>query len=422
MLRIQARKCRFVSTASFSTFKNPSTTSQKPSSSSSSSSSFSSASLIKPITVHVGAGNHLHYPKLQSLHPNIPYPLKLVPTEGEEGVKLTVQVADSAFGDQQHLVDTNFDQTIVALHGTPGYLQHFDVLFAEYQKQTSGSRVRLIAPNLPDFSHTRSTGGLFWHTAEEKVAFLRDLLLNRLQVTTIDCLVAHSAGAQTALALATEHHQDPDPGPRLKIRSIALLSPQPMLDPVAPAVRAAARRLFRLASLAGKVGASEAFYRLLSVAQLHRLIRSAYRFATTDELLWALTTLVDLQTPLSVQRRVNEVVQKSSSLPVTLLYGSRETIISRRAQHQFLTEYFGVPAERFVFLDLSDDAKRGDGGGDGGGDDGGELGDLAKIQPGGDRIKAYYINGGSHFAFARHAQATVRMIDCLLKTAAQDTA
>ncbi len=408
MLRIQARKCRFVSTASFSTFKNPSTTS--------SSSSFSSASLIKPITVHVGAGNHLHYPKLQSLHPNIPYPLKLVPTEeGEEGVKLTVQVADSAFGDQQHLVDKNFDQTIVALHGTPGYLQHFDVLFAEYQKQTSGSRVRLIAPNLPDFSHTRSTGGLFWHTTEEKVAFLRDLLFNRLQVTTIDCLVAHSAGAQTALALATEHHQDPDPGPRLKIRSIALLSPQPMLDPVAPAVRAAARRLFRLASLAGKVGASEAFYRLLSAAQLHRLIRSAYKFATTEELLWALTTLLDLQTPFSVQRRVyNLVQQKSSSVPVTLLYGSRETIISRRAQHQFLTEYFGVPEERFVYLDLSDDAKKGD--------DAGELGDLAKIQPGGDRIKAYYINGGSHFAFARHSQATVRMIDCLLKTAATATA
>ncbi len=418
MLQIQARKCCFASLANFSTFKNPRTTSKKPSSSSSSSSS--SASLIKPITVHVGAGNHLHYPKLQSLHPNIPYPLKLVPTEeGEEGVKLTVQVADSA-NDRKHLVKnrSTFDQTVVALHGTPGYLQHFDALFAEYQhrkKSNSSRSVRLIAPNFPDFSHTRSTGGLFWHTTEEKVAFLRDLLFNRLQVTTIDCLVAHSAGAQTALALAE------DPGPQLKIRSIALLSPQPMLDPVAPAVRAAARRLFRLASLTGKNGA-DIFYRLLSAAQLHRLIKSAYKFATTDELLWALTTLLDLQTPLSVQRRVKEMVQKSSSVPVTLLYGSRETIISRRAQHQFLTEYFGVPAERFLYLDLPDDAKRrGDGGGgDGGGE--GELGDLAKVQPGGDRIKAYYINGGSHFAFARHAQATVRMIDCLLKTAAQDKA
>src|SRR5699024_1106578 len=120
---------------------------------------------------------------LQQRHPHI-FPLK-VPTDG---VELTVNYADTA--NQGSRSPSEFQRTIVALHGTPGHIEHFDQLLVHYR----ATRTRVIVPNFPDFSHTRSTG-LFWHTTEEKVAFLKSFL-EQLDVKKIDCLLAHSMGFQ----------------------------------------------------------------------------------------------------------------------------------------------------------------------------------------------------------------------------------
>lgn len=358
---------------------------------SSSKGSSPSAHLVRSITVKVGADQQLlFYPRLQARHPHIFHPPKSVPTEG---VTLTVRYADSAtFAPNPK----TFDRTIVALHGTPGYLEHFDVLFREYaanqSKTNKQARVRIIAPNLPDFSHTRSSGGIFWHTTEEKVAFVRDLLVNRLGVRQVDCLVAHSMGAQTALGLAEA------PGPGLKIGSIALLAPQPQWDVPDPRVRAFARLLFRFRS--------EVWYRLLTAAQLQRRLRSNFKFSSTNELLLALTTILDTQAPLDLPRRVFSLARGSSSssaVPVIIQYGTKEPVISRRAQLALCTEHFGVPEDRFIHLDFSgndNDRKK-------------EL-ELEKITADGDRIKVYYIRDGNHFAHARYGQATVKMINSLM--------
>src|SRR5699024_7147099 len=98
-----------------------------------------------------------------------------------------------------HRPKSDFTKTVVAVHGAPGNHANFKQLIEHYR----GSKTRVIVPNLPDFSHTRSTNGVFWHTTPERVTFLKDFLGN-LQVDRIDCLVAHSFGIQTIGALWNE--------------------------------------------------------------------------------------------------------------------------------------------------------------------------------------------------------------------------
>jgi len=143
--------------------------------------------LLRPITVRVGA-NFL-YPRLQHLYPD-KYPLKTP----SSGIELTVQYADTAVDRDKSKA---FDKTILAIHGTPGYLTHFDQLLQHYR---TSERIRVIVPNLPDFAHTRSSGNVFWHTVPEKVSFLKSFLA-QLGVSRVDCLVAHSMGFQSVSGL-----------------------------------------------------------------------------------------------------------------------------------------------------------------------------------------------------------------------------
>lgn len=99
------------------------------------------------------------------------------------GFDLSVSYADSALTSDP----AAFDKTVVAVHGVYGYFSHFEQLFKHFH----GSRVRVIAPNMPDFSHTVKHG--FWHSPTERGAFLEDFLL-KLNVNKIDCLVSHSSG------------------------------------------------------------------------------------------------------------------------------------------------------------------------------------------------------------------------------------
>jgi len=104
--------------------------------------------------------------------------------------------------------------TIVMLHGTPGSYYDFFKFIAAF-----GSSCRIIAPNFPNFSYTLDTG-CFWHSAEEKSEFIVDFL-RHINVTTVDCLVAHSMAAYAASYLWIYANWDT----YFKLGSICLLSP-----------------------------------------------------------------------------------------------------------------------------------------------------------------------------------------------------
>lgn len=87
------------------------------------------------------------------------------------------------------------DKTIVALHGAPGNFHCFNPI----GKHFLSKNVRLVAPNLPDFGHTRQNRS-FYHSTPEKVQFLKDFL-RLIKVNEIDCLCSHSFGIQTISAL-----------------------------------------------------------------------------------------------------------------------------------------------------------------------------------------------------------------------------
>src|SRR5699024_6976484 len=97
----------------------------------SSTQSASISNLVRPITVQNCVGL---YQRLHQLNP------KLYPANAPSGgLELTVEYADSA-NDSHNVSD--FDRTILALHGNPGYWSHFDKIIEHYR----GSRVRVIAP------------------------------------------------------------------------------------------------------------------------------------------------------------------------------------------------------------------------------------------------------------------------------------
>ena len=111
---------------------------------------------------------------------------KLYNNSPPEGVTLKVEYVDT-FVDNS---DSNDIKTMVAIAGGFGHFNQFKSLINKFcDKQ---SKVRLIVPNMVDFSVTRKTMA-FWHSNEERTQFIRDFL-NAINVSTIDCLVSHSAG------------------------------------------------------------------------------------------------------------------------------------------------------------------------------------------------------------------------------------
>jgi len=136
--------------------------------------------IMRPIAIQVGS-NGL-YKKLQRESPHL---YRRAPLEG---VRIVTSYADTS--------QPETDSTIVALHGVPGTHDHYRILFSHY----SGTRVRVIVPNFPTFDHTRESGGLYWHTVPESVDFLKQFL-KQIEISEVDCLVAHSSGFHPAAGL-----------------------------------------------------------------------------------------------------------------------------------------------------------------------------------------------------------------------------
>lgn len=114
-------------------------------------------------------------------------------------------------------VDTKPDDptrpTLVALHGCPGSHLDFIKLIEHF-----GPEYRVIVPNFPDFSVTDSTNH-FWHSAQEKAQFIRDVL-RVLRVNRINCLVAHSSAIFPASYLWLKDSRENN----IDVRSLCLLS------------------------------------------------------------------------------------------------------------------------------------------------------------------------------------------------------
>lgn len=174
---------------------------------------FALSSLVRPITVRTCVGL---YPRLHRLNPD------LYSAQAPEGLDLTVDYLDTALCFDSHLKppeSASFNlaassttslssssseekkpvrvKTILAVPGSGGNYTHFAQLVEHFKGRPD---VRLLAPNLPDFSHTRQSGRLFWHSNLELVSFLRDFLTT-LNVQTVDCALAHSMGVHRVLGL-----------------------------------------------------------------------------------------------------------------------------------------------------------------------------------------------------------------------------
>lgn len=111
-------------------------------------------------------------------------------------------------------VNDNSIKTILILHSTPGSYYDFFRFIA-----TFGEEYRIIIPNFPTFSYTMKTG-CFWHSSEEKSEFVFDFL-KQLNISQIDCLIAHSMAAYTASYLWIYANSNN----YLKLKSVCLLSP-----------------------------------------------------------------------------------------------------------------------------------------------------------------------------------------------------
>lgn len=140
---------------------------------------FSLSSITSPITVKTCTNI---YPHLLKTSPVSYLYRKTSPT----GFDLKITYADSSLGTDPSV----FDRTVVAVHGVYGYFSHFERLFKHFH----GSKVRVVALNMPDFRHTLEHG--YWHSTTENGIFLQDFLL-KLNIHKIDCLITHSSGILT---------------------------------------------------------------------------------------------------------------------------------------------------------------------------------------------------------------------------------
>ncbi len=344
---------------------------------SSNSSSPNISHLTGKITVKVGATPENLYPKLQHRYPHLWPPRKAVPTDG---IDLTVNYADSAFRNPQK----KFKKVIVAVHGTPGYFRHFDRLIEHYHNQ---NELRIVAPNLPDFDHTRKTGKIFWHTTDEKVSFLKSFL-RRLNIGHIDCLISHSLGVQTTTALF-EHPQE------MQIKSMVIIAAQPIWD-MNPTKHKFVQNIFRFQE-------SELWYHFLAFLKMHNSQMTPVQFASVNEFLWLMASTRDFQTPDDLLRRIYKLVHQAPKVPVTIQFGSREPLVSRKTLDRFF-KAFELKKGDLIELDVQKD---------------GEQECVQKVaaeerEGRKKRIKAYILEGGSHFSHAKYHNLTVQMIDNII--------
>lgn len=141
------------------------------------------ANFIKTINVRTCAGIYDH---LRTINP------KLYKNAPNNGINLTVNYVDTG-------VNQSYDKIIVAVHGSADTYQTFEKIIENFSRKN----VRIIAPNMPDFSHTRNTNYSFWHSNLERYCFLKDFL-HQLNINSIDCLLGHSQGIQPVTSLCVK--------------------------------------------------------------------------------------------------------------------------------------------------------------------------------------------------------------------------
>ena len=113
---------------------------------------------------------------------------KLYKNSPSDGLTIRVEYVDTFVDERSKLSDDV--QTVVAIHGNPGHHKHFSHLINYFNDRNC--KVRVIVPNMPDFSITRKSMA-FWHSNEERSQFIRDFL-RAINVSSIDCLISHSVG------------------------------------------------------------------------------------------------------------------------------------------------------------------------------------------------------------------------------------
>ncbi|XP_046920323.2 uncharacterized protein LOC124500308 isoform X2 [Dermatophagoides farinae] len=287
----------------------------------------------------------------------------------DDGLDLTINYVDTLINDNDGDGDDYFEKTIVAIHGVPGYYTHFDKL-VEYYRNTN---VRVIVPNLPDFGHTRKTRS-FWHTSVEKSTFLKDFL-RKLNVKTVDCLICHSFGVQTAAAICEQ------PG-NLAIKSVAFLSPQPLWDPV--------RNDEMLKAFKHK---SEWWYNFLSLMRVHKKAYTKLRCANINEFLLLCSIGIEDDTPEKFTHRLQKIIKMN--IPIVLIYGEKERLISKTAI-QRLNEQLYIESNDIIMIDPDDSTYQ-------------EQLELTK------KYSSFVIKNGGHFTHCNHHHVANAIIDNLLK-------
>lgn len=305
------------------------------------------------------------------------------------GFDLCVAYADSALTSPL----TSFDRTVVAVHGVYGYFNHFEKLFRHFH----GSRVRVIAPNMPDFSHTVKHG--FWHSPTERGAFLKDFLL-KVGVTKVDCLVSHSSGMVPAaeiwgkvcyfvkvnLLLETLHfvHLHYQPGP-IKVNSVVLFSPQSGWIEYNPRLDYCAKCLTIRHPL---------WYRFLELIRIHKLPYWPVFFGNINEFLSTAAVFLHTDSLDELYYRVEYFV-KETSTPISILMGAKDFLIFPKSNEE-VHQRLGIAMKEVLVVDTKVD----------------NLQD--KLRKTGRRMNSYSIKSGGHFVHQRHANYANRIIENML--------
>lgn len=289
--------------------------------------------LVKPITV-TNIGESL-YPELKKKWPKL---YKNIPPEG---VSLTVDYLDTGQSNRK------FSKTLLAVHGMTDTYRTFTKLVEHYLD----TDVRVIAPNLPDFTHTRKHN--FWHTSEEKILFLRNFL-RQLNVDSVDCLVSHSFGVHANAGLwnkvmlfgsfsilLTNFFLSKDSN--VKIKSVAMFAPQTFL--------AVDRSNLRIGRAFFPFN-HRLWFDFLELLRVHKLPSGplVIKFATIDDALWTLAGAFDIDAPKLMRDRLATLVELN--IPTVVVFGIREQIIKKAGMEE-LNRVLQVPPNNILTIDPS---------------------------------------------------------------------
>ncbi|CAG2103669.1 unnamed protein product [Medioppia subpectinata] len=203
--------------------------------------------------------------------------------------------------------------TAIAIHGMPGNYEHFSGLFETFGGKESS--VRVISPNMPEFSLTRQSMA-FWHSNNERSQFIRDFL-KAINVSQIDCLISHSAGIHPIAKIWSKPED-------LKIGSIGLFCPQPLW---------VTKLFFRLSRNLAYFAENKIGIKLMDVLRPDLIAhRFGYpmRFESVDEvlMLWLFSRL----DPNNLHKRLEYL--KNHKIPTLVVYGERDKLIQKSANER----------------------------------------------------------------------------------------